>query len=537
SNDERTQYDDDDKAADLNKTDDDEEDEFVHKPDDYVPTHDENVDDEEFERFNKKMYSDVASAQVKDVARTTGTAASATQKTKVPLQSSSISSDYATKFLNFDNIPSIETKIISMMEIKVQHKDPSIQSSLLLTVHVLVKPEFSTAPATTIPLPITPLISLQQQSTPIPTPITTTTEATTSTTVVPDSSTLINIHQRLYDVENEVKTLRNVDHNSAIRAAVKFEVLIIVKEYLEISMDDALHKALQIHTAELVKEHSVLVNVIDVLQQQLKPHKSAADIRKIKVEQAGKQQEPNYRILSSDVDALWEFDQKRTLFDTMTKTKSFEQNSKNKALYHALMESILEDKDAMDKGIADKLKKRKPDDTDRYEGPPAGPDQWLKRKKTGKETEPLKKAKLTGTSKDTTKSYPKGTGKSAKQRRQYLRLEILKCHRILEKTRINDLTRYILVVPAYKLLKGTFGSFIELEYNMEESYKALMDQLDWNNSEGDRYPFDLSKPLPLIQSRNRQIISVDYFYNNDLACLQGGSTDRTHDFFDQDKGC
>ncbi|GJY29995.1 hypothetical protein Tco_0405762 [Tanacetum coccineum] len=42
--DERTESDND-KAADLNKTDNEEEDEFVHTPDDYVPTDDENIDD------------------------------------------------------------------------------------------------------------------------------------------------------------------------------------------------------------------------------------------------------------------------------------------------------------------------------------------------------------------------------------------------------------------------------------------------------------------------------------------------------------
>ncbi|GKB75534.1 hypothetical protein Tco_0942429 [Tanacetum coccineum] len=54
---------------------------------------------------------------------------------------------------------------------------------------------------------------------------------------------------------------------------------------------------------------------------------------------------------------------------------------------------------------------------------------------------------------------------------------------------------------------------------MEECYKALNDQLDWNNLEGDRYPFDLRKPLHLVQSRNHQIVLVDYFFNNDLAYL------------------
>ncbi|GKC82426.1 hypothetical protein Tco_1138143, partial [Tanacetum coccineum] len=79
-------------------------------------------------------YLDRTSDQVKDDAQATVTTAPATQKTAVPLPSSSISFDYAAKFLNFDNIPSADTEIISMMEIKVQHEDPSIQSSPLLTV-------------------------------------------------------------------------------------------------------------------------------------------------------------------------------------------------------------------------------------------------------------------------------------------------------------------------------------------------------------------------------------------------------------------
>ncbi|GJZ19641.1 hypothetical protein Tco_0556231 [Tanacetum coccineum] len=92
----------------------------------------------------------------------------------------------------------------------------------------------------------------------------------------------------------------------------------------------------------------------------------------------------------------------------------------------------------------------------------------------------------------------------------------------------SDLTQDIMVGLAYKLFKGTCGSYVELEYNMEECFKALNKKLDWNNPKDDRYPFKLIKPLPLIQSRNRQIVPVDYFFNNDLAYLQGGITGRTY---------
>ncbi|GKF43203.1 hypothetical protein Tco_0129755, partial [Tanacetum coccineum] len=73
--------------------------------------------------------------------------------------------------------------------------------------------------------------------------------------------------------------------------------------------------------------------------------------------------------------------------------------------------------DAMDEGVADKLKKKKHDDVDKDEGPSAGSDRGLKRRKISKDTEPSKKAKSTetskGISKGTSKSQPESTIKSA----------------------------------------------------------------------------------------------------------------------------
>nr|GEZ02902.1 hypothetical protein [Tanacetum cinerariifolium] len=83
------------------------------------------------------------------------------------------------------------------------------------------------------------------------------------------------------------------------------------------------------------------------------------------------------------------------------------------ALYHALIESILEDEDAMDEGVADKLKKRKLDDANKDEGPSVGSERGLKRKKTSKDTETSKKSKSTESSKGTSKSQPKSTSKPA----------------------------------------------------------------------------------------------------------------------------
>ncbi|GJU40191.1 hypothetical protein Tco_1193148 [Tanacetum coccineum] len=68
---------------------------------------------------------------------------------------------------------------------------------------------------------------------------------------------------------------------------------------------------------------------------------------------------------------------------------------------------------------------------------------------------------------------------------------------VLNGLKIENLTQDILLGPAFNLLKGTCSSSIELDYNFQECFNALTDKLDWDNPEGDRYPFDLSKPLLL----------------------------------------
>ncbi|GJX70319.1 hypothetical protein Tco_0307490 [Tanacetum coccineum] len=52
-------------------------------------------------------------------------------------------------------------------------------------------------------------------------------------------------------------------------------------------------------------------------------------------------------------------------------------------------------------------------------------------------------------------------------------------------------------------------SNIELKYNFQEWFNALTDKLDCNNLEGDRYPFDLSKHLPLQGPLGLKKVSFD----------------------------
>nr|GEW64045.1 hypothetical protein [Tanacetum cinerariifolium] len=95
---------------------------------------------------------------------------------------------------------------------------------------------------------------------------------------------------------------------------------------------------------------------------------------------------------------------------------------------------------------------------------------------------------------------------------------------VMNRLKIDNLTQEILVGLAFNLLKGTCKSFAKLEYHFEECYKAVNDRFDWHNPEGCEYPFDLSKPLPLIEDQGRQVVPTDYFINNDLEYLKGRSS-------------
>ncbi|GJR78139.1 hypothetical protein Tco_0148924 [Tanacetum coccineum] len=99
---------------------------------------------------------------------------------------------------------------------------------------------------------------------------------------------------------------------------------------------------------------------------------------------------------------------------------------------------------------------------------------------------------------------------------------------IMNGLKINNLTQETLLGPAFRLLKGTRSNYAELEYDFEKCYKALSKKLDWENPKGGDYPFDLTKPLPLVMSRNHQKVPVNYFFNNDLKYLQGGNLTMTY---------
>nr|GEX99221.1 hypothetical protein [Tanacetum cinerariifolium]GEX99593.1 hypothetical protein [Tanacetum cinerariifolium] len=193
--------------------------------------------------------------------------------------------------------------------------------------------------------------------------------------------------------------------------------------------------------------------------------------------------------------------------------------------------------------------KRSQKDKDKDEDPFAGSDRRLKKRKTSKDVEPKKKAcSCRGTSMPQNQEENLGNDDEEPKRKtpqqgpteswlmtlvaiadkplkifdELMSTPIDFFTYIMNGLKVTNLTQETLVGPAFKLFKGTRTNFAKLKYDFEECYKALSEKLDWDNPEGGDYPFYLTKPLPLVMNGNRQIVPVDYFFNNDLKYLQGG---------------
>nr|GFC46028.1 hypothetical protein [Tanacetum cinerariifolium] len=53
----------------------------------------------------------------------------------------------------------------------------------------------------------------------------------------------------------------------------------------------------------------------------------------------------------------------------------------------------------------------------------------------------------------------------------------------ISRLKVDTLTPELLAGPTYELMKGSCKSLVELEFFLEEVYKATIDQLDWVNPE------------------------------------------------------
>ncbi|GJS85660.1 hypothetical protein Tco_0752201 [Tanacetum coccineum] len=186
---------------------------------------------------------------------------------------------------------------------------------------------------------------------------------------------------------------------------------------------------------------------------------------------------------------LIEFELKKILIDKMDKSESYLAAHEHRECYEGLIKSY-----DLDKNIFSTYGKVIEDNKDAE--PTKGP--------KAKESQ--------SSSSKGTKSQPKSSGKSVQS--EELGFEVADSN--MPQDPEGNLG------PAFRLFKGTRSNYAEFQYDFEECYKALLEKLDWENPEGGDYLFDLTKPIPLVMSGNRQKVPDDYFFNNDLKYLQGG---------------
>nr|GEY68738.1 hypothetical protein [Tanacetum cinerariifolium] len=311
--------------------------------------------DEDEEMLNDKVKDfdkgdkEVTDASKADAEKTSEVKDDA-KKTELPPTSSSLS---------------VSSAINSLCEVKIQSKVPPIWSPSMLRVLVsmISKPKVltpvqetsSTAPVTTLPPPsvaTTPHVP-QQTTTQIPIP-TITTDAPNITTTILESEAHSVVHLRVSKLEKDVFELKKID--------LFVEALAALKTQVPPGKIPELPKK-QTPTVDLEKESE----------------KTPSDILKIKKEQAEKQKMLKFTI---------------------------------KSTYKAALKALIDNENAMDKGVADTVQnhKRKHDDdeNDDDKDPPAGPNQGKKTKK--RRTNESESSKKPSTTKETPKRKASSKG-------------------------------------------------------------------------------------------------------------------------------
>ncbi|GKE38137.1 hypothetical protein Tco_1461542, partial [Tanacetum coccineum] len=349
---------------------------------------------------------------------------------------------------------------------------------------------FTPSSDTTIPQPPIPIIQPQQQT---HDSTTTTTIPTTTLPEIPNFASLFGFDRRVSSLEIELSELKQTNQFAEAVASISG----IVDNYLTSKMKDEVNVALQLKSNKLREEAQAenqdLLNSIDsnmkkIIKEKVKAQTSKimSKVKKYVTETLGAEvlvrstnQPPTSYAVAS---LLSKLELKKILMDKMEENKSIDRS-----------ESLFQEDMMMQTRMKNPL-------LDQTEGQREG-DQARKLKASG-----------------TTSSF-----------NEFLATPIDFSAFIMNTLNIQNLTQDLLTGPTYDLIKGTCKSVVELEYHLEEVFKAINDQLDCHNPEGRPYLHDLSKPLPLIlDARGRQIIPHDHFINNDLEYLKGGSLSRKY---------
>ncbi|GKC86886.1 hypothetical protein Tco_1147535, partial [Tanacetum coccineum] len=437
------------------------------------------------------------------------------QKTEVLVTNSSHSSDLAAKFLNFSDIPHNDVEIVSLMDVHVHHEVLSQQTPTLLTVPVLVISDSSQLFSTVIPQSLPSFTSPPQQSTSIPPP---TTKATNSLSALPNFASVFQFNNRVTTLEKEVVELKKDPlHTQSLEDPV------LAKES---SQPQSSYEAAATLTEFELKK--ILIDKMDKSKSYLaalehrecyEGLKKSYDLDKTIFSTYGKMYLLKRSRKDKDEDPSVGLDRglkkRKTGKDvappTGPKAKESQSGSSksNKSLSKSFRKSVQSEEpefEVVDSDMPqDQEENLGKDDEEPKENVAYKRDWFTKPTQTQEPTDPVwnvDKSPQQGQNQSWLMTLASSAEKPSKTFDEFMSTPIDFSTFIINGMKINNLTQETLLGPTFRLLKGTHSNYAELEYDFEECYKALSEKLVWENPEGGDYPFDLTKPLPLVMSRN-----------------------------------
>ncbi|GJR31514.1 hypothetical protein Tco_1107746 [Tanacetum coccineum] len=482
------------------------------------------------------------------------TISTVTKRTEVPITSSSRSSDLASKFLIVSDIPHTNVEIVSPLDVPVHHEVPRTQAPTLLSILVSVIPEsspvFTNIPQSSHTFTPTPILA-----TPTPPP---TIQTTNPLSNLPDFSSVFRFNDRISALEKEVAELK--------KDPLHTQVTSLVDEHLDTRLGETreefmnfLSESFTARIKEQVKDQ--LPQILPQEVSNFAPpvieklfHETRDEVTLAK---ASSQPQSTYEAAST----LTEFELKKILLDKMEKSESYLTAPEHRECYDGLKKSYALDQDFFYSYDVYTLKRGRKD-KDKDEDPSAGSDRGLKRRKTSKDaeptTDPKKKDSTSGSSKGT-KSQPRSSGKSVQSEEPVFEVAdsnmpqdqegdmsdnedeprketasrsdwFKKLTPVQEPTdsdwHVGKTTqegppqKWLMTLVTSTLTDKSLKDFDELMSTPIDFSAFIMN--------GGGYPFDLSKPLPLITRGKRQKVPFEFFINNDLKYLQRGISTMTY---------
>ncbi|GKB06560.1 hypothetical protein Tco_0834793 [Tanacetum coccineum] len=327
------------------------------------------------------------------------------KKTEVPVTDSFSSPLWASKFLNFLDIPHTDAEIVSPLDVHVHHEVPRTQAPTLLTIPVSVitesSPVYTNIPQSSQTFTPPPILT-----TPNPSP---TIETTNPLSTLPDFASVFRFNDRITALEKEVAELK--------KDPLHTQVTTLVDEHLDTRLGETreefmnfLSESLTARIKEQVKDQlpQILPKEVSnfappVIEALIKESRDEVTLAKV-----SSQPHSTYEAAST----LTEFELKKILIDKMEKSESYLAAPEHRDCYDSLKKSYDLDKDFFFSYDVYSLKRSR---KDKDEDPSAGSDRGLKKRKLSKDAEPTtgpkKKDSTSGSSKGT-KSQPKSFGKS-----------------------------------------------------------------------------------------------------------------------------